>query len=483
MTYDLSNAALRYKQFENLDANKNTQMRIIQTLRSPKEYELSLPIYELSQPAELNRMDWYTQLRRSAWGTDEAAKTVSEIIENVYQNGDDAVVQYMRQWTDPSFQPNDIKVVSNQFEEALNTLKKPLRNAIEKTIEHVRIYQEHIKPQPPTPFIAGGAELGLRLTPLSSVGLLVPGGKAAYPSTLIMLAVPAIVAGVPANSISVVTPPPTRSGHQTTTEISPWVLAACALLGINRVYRIGGAQGVAALAIGTNHVDPVDMIVGPGNVYTQLAKQQLSGRVGIDGFYGPSEILTLADKTANPAWVAADLIAQAEHDPGRCFLVTWERDVIDQINSQIQQQLVSRQRRQAIEASFKTGSAAVLVPNETIAAAMANQLAPEHVNLAVKNPEIWLSRIQHGGCFFLGDAAPVASGDYVAGPSHCLPTGVTARFNSGISAYTFLKRSGTVRYPQGMPQSVIDQAVILAEAEGLDGHAASMRVRKDPRGA
>ncbi len=424
-------------------------------------------------------MGWFADLRRSAWDTGDAAATVAKIIQDVRDQGDEAVVRYMRQWTDPAFEQSNIRVPADELAGALDQLDAKLRDALQRAIDHVQAYQRHIMPQPPQAVTVGGASLGLRFTAVSSVGLAVPGGKAAYPSTVIMLAVPALVAGVPAGAISVVTPPPTRTEGGAGGAVSPLVLAVCKMLGIERVYRIGGAQGVAALALGTASVQPVDMVVGPGNVYTQLAKLQLNGRVGIDGFYGPSEILTIADDSADPARVASDLIAQAEHDPGRCFLVAWSRGVIDRINQQIETQLASRQRWAAIEAALKDGSAAVLVGDESLAVQVADRIAAEHVNLAVRDAQAWLGRLRHGGEFFLGDGAPVAAGDYIAGPSHCLPTGTTARFTSGVSVYTFLKRSGTVAYPAGMPGGDIDAAARLAEAEGLDGHAASLRIRSN----
>jgi len=287
---------------------------------------------------------------------------------------------------------------------------------------------------------------------------------------------------VDVKSISVATPPPTRRPGEATGDVSPLVLATCALLGISRVYRIGGAQAVAALALGTKSVDPVDLIVGPGNVFTQLAKQQLAGRVGIDGFYGPSEIVTIADASADPARVASDLIAQAEHDPGRCFLVAWSGGVIEAIQREAAAQLVTRERRAAIEQSFKKWSAAVLVKNEKQAVEVADLFAAEHVNLAVRQPDKLLKKLRNGGEFFLGDATPVAAGDYIAGPSHCLPTGTTARFASGISVYTFLKRSGTVWYRKGMSKTTSQAIARFAEAEGLDGHAESARLRAQPKG-
>jgi histidinol dehydrogenase len=236
---------------------------------------------------------------------------------------------------------------------------------------------------------------------------------------------------------------------------------------------------VAALAYGTERVEAVEMIAGPGNVFGQLAKQMVSGACGTDGgFYGPSEIVTIADATADARYVAADLIAQAEHDPGKCFLIAWSRDVIDAIVAEVESQLCERGRIAAIERALAEESAALLVPDEEEAARIADSIAAEHVNLAVADPEAWLARLRHGGEFFLGDQSPVAAGDYYAGPSHCLPTGTTARFASGISVHTFLKRSGTIHYRDGLPGEAMDAIIRLAELEGLDAHAESARVRR-----
>jgi histidinol dehydrogenase len=294
-----------------------------------------------------------------------------------------------------------------------------------------------------------------------------------------MLAVPAIVAGVDPRRVRVVNPPPTRRPGKPAGDVSPIVMATCHMLGIESLYRIGGAQAVAALAYGTERVEAVEMIAGPGNVFGQLAKQMVSGACGTDGgFYGPSEIVTIADATADPRCVAADLIAQAEHDPGKCFLIAWSRDVIDAIVAEVESQLCERGRIAAIERALAEESAALLVPDEEEAARIADSIAAEHVNLAVADPEAWLARLRHGGEFFLGDQSPVAAGDYYAGPSHCLPTGTTARFASGISVHTFLKRSGTVHYRDGLPGEAMDAIIRLAELEGLDAHAESARVRR-----
>jgi len=408
----------------------------------------------------------------------ETATLVAEIVEAVRTRGDDAVVEYMRRWTDPGFQQAAIRVPEAEFEAAEAKLDPALRASLEASISNVRAYQEHILPADVAPMTLDGAELGLRHSPVASAGLAVPGGAAVLFSTVIMLAVPALVAGVDPRAIRIVNPPPTRRGDEAPGDVSPVVLATCRLLGVDTVYRIGGAQAIAALAYGTETVEAVDLIAGPGNVYGQLAKQMVAGVVGTDGgFYGPSEIVTIADETADVRCVAADLIAQAEHDPGKCFLLAWSRDVVDAIVADVERQLALRGRSEIIERALAAESAAVVVSGEDEAVLHADRIAAEHVNLAVADPERLLARLRNGGEFFLGDASPVASGDYYAGPSHCLPTGTTARFASGVSAYTFLKRSGTVHYRDGMPAKAIENIARLAEAEGLDAHAESARVR------
>lgn len=437
-----------------------------------------LPLIDLSRPGSHAELDRYlAQLRATTFGSPEAAQTVAKIIHEVAAEGDAALVRYMRQWTDPDFSASRIRVSQQELDDAERSLDPALKHALVTAIEHVREYQTHILPQAHQPIHIDGAELGLRFTPMQRVGLAVPGGRAAYPSSVVMLAVPALAAGVPSDGLCVVSPPPTRRAGEPVFDISPLVLAACKLTGVKHVYRIGGAQAMAALALGTQTVSPVDFIAGPGNVYTQLAKQQLLGKVGIDGFYGPSEIVTLIDDTARPDRVASDLIAQAEHDPGRCFVIGWSAQVLENVRSAVTAQLASRKRASAIEQSLRDSSAALLVENEDQAVELSDRFAAEHVNLAVAEPARLLGRLKHGGEFFLGDNTPVAAGDYFAGPSHCLPTGTTARYSSGISVYTFLKRSGTVAYTKGMNKATTDAIALLAEAEGLDGHAHSVRLR------
>jgi histidinol dehydrogenase len=440
---------------------------------------MSLPLIDLNTPE--GREAWaarFERLRATASLASPEAEIVGQLVEDVRQRGDDAVVEAMRRFTDPGFSAQRIRVSSDEMDRAQADLDPDLRAALEAAIGNVRAYQEHIRPSDPAPLELAGAELGLRFNPVASAGLTVPGGVAALVSTLVMLAVPAIAAGVPPSSLRVVNPPPTPRPGQQPGDIAPELMACCRMLGIETLYRIGGAQAVAALAFGTESVEAVEMIAGPGNVFVQLAKQSVAGACGTDGgFYGPSEIVTVADASADPTCVAADLIAQAEHDPGKCFLVSWSREVLEAIVAEVGVQLAERGRVEAIEAALDTESAALWVRDEDAAAKVADAIAAEHVNLAVEDPDAWLARLKNGGEFFLGDQTPVAAGDYYAGPSHCLPTGTTARFASGISVYTFLKRSGTVHYRDGLPADAIEAIARLAEFEGLDAHAASARVR------
>ncbi len=441
---------------------------------------MPLELFDISTPTGKAGYETCLQrLRATTELTGEAADTVARVIEDVRMSGDEAVARYMQTWTDPDFTPDRIRVEPQDLAAAVKRITPELRDTLAAAIDNVRKYQSHIMPASPDAFTSCGAELGMRFVPVERCGLAVPGGKAAYPSTVIMLAIPAIVAGVSPEKISVVTPPPTRSPDDETSahDVPDLVLAACHLCGISKVYRIGGAQAMAALAFGTQTVDPVDLIVGPGNIFVQLAKAQLSGRVGIDGFYGPSEIVTIADKTARPDCIAADLLAQAEHDPGKCFLVTWDKAVFEAVTNEVDRQLERLSRRDAIGHALRTESCAVLVADAEQAVEVANTIAPEHMNLAVEDPGEMFKLIRNAGEVFLGDSTPVAAGDYWAGPSHTLPTGTTARFNSGISVYTFLKRIGTVGYPNGMPKEVIEAIARLAKAEGLDAHAESVRVR------
>ncbi|HEV8604019.1 MAG TPA: histidinol dehydrogenase [Tepidisphaeraceae bacterium] len=398
-----------------------------------------------------------------------ASQSVQKILNDVASKGDEAIVSISRQFDDPNFTADQIRVTPEEMSAAARRVPADQLNATRRAISQVREYQSHILPKSPPALNRSGVDLSLRFTPLASAGLYFPAGKASYPSSLIMLAVPAQVAGV-VNII--VCTPPSKHGR------SDLVLAAAHELNLKNVFRAGGAAAIAAMAFGTATIPRVDKIVGPGNTYVQLAKRLLAGAVGIDGYLGPSEILILADESGNAKFIAADLLAQAEHDPGSCFLFTTSPELATAVSHEILQQLTSLQRRPAIEKALNDSSAIILDPSIDNLIALANQFAAEHVNIQVKEESKVLPKLQHAGAIFLGPYSPVAAGDYVAGPSHCLPTNTTARFSSGISVYEFLKRSSVVRYlPQGLSADA-NAITALANAEGLDAHAASVRIRE-----
>jgi histidinol dehydrogenase len=393
---------------------------------------------------------------------------VNAILVDVAERGDAAVADSARKYDDPAFTAEQIRVSPDEMRDAASRVRPDLMAALRRSIAQVKEYQVRILPAAPAPVVRDGVELGLRFTPLDSAGLYFPGGKASYPSSLIMLAVPAQVAGV--KRIVVCTPPSTYGR-------SDLVLAACAELGLTDVFRAGGAAAIAAMAFGTATIPAVDKIVGPGNTYVQLAKRALAGCVGLDGFLGPSEIVVIADDTGNPAFIAADLIAQAEHDPGSCFLLTTSPALAAKVTDELRRQTAQLDRSPAIEKSLRDDSAIVVDPSMDRLIDLANRFAAEHVNLQTADDKAVLAKLTHAGAVFVGPYSPVAAGDYIAGPSHCLPTNTTARFSSGISVYEFLKRTGVARYePRGLAADAPGIAA-LAEAEHLGGHAASVRVR------
>ena len=394
---------------------------------------------------------------------------VREVMRAVKDRGDDALVEAARRFDDPDFSADQLRVTPAEMAEAHGRIAPDLVESLRRAISQVRAYQEHILPADPPPLERGGVRLGLRWTPVASAGCYVPGGKASYPSSLIHLVVPAQVAGV---ETIVAATPPSRYGK------SDLVLAAAHELGLKHLVRAGGPAAVAALAFGTECVPAVDKIVGPGNAYVQIAKRLLAGGVGVDGFLGPSEVVVLADDSADPAFAAADLLAQAEHDPGSCFLLTDSADLAEKVKAEIDRQIGVLSRRPAVEAALRDHSALLVLPDMDAALALADQFAGEHVSVQTADPRATLAKLKHAGCVFLGKWSPVAAGDYVAGPSHCLPTNTTARFGGGVSAYEFLKRTGTVEYTQTGINEDAPHVQCLAAAEGLDAHGASAQARE-----
>lgn len=432
-----------------------------------------IPTLRLSVPADRDRAAGLLDRLRLkpadvVLGLQDDVAAVTAILADVAKRGDDAIVETARRFDDPAFTADQIKVEPDEMAAAHARVPADQLSALRRSIAQVREYQQHILPTDPAPLRRPGVELGLRYTPLDSAGCYFPGGKASYPSSLIMLAVPAQVAGV---KRVVVCTPPSKFGK------SDLVLAACHELQLTDVYRAGGAAAIAAMAFGTATVPAVDKIVGPGNRYVQLAKRALAGVVGVDGFLGPSEVLVIADDSARPDFIAADLVAQAEHDPGSCFLLTDSEKLAAAVTAEVERQAAALSRSPAIRKSVDNDSAILVSQSWDELIEWANAFAAEHVNLQTRDDDAILAKLRHGGAIFVGPYSPVAAGDYVAGPSHCLPTNTTARFGSGISAIEFMKRSSVERYDKAGLAADAAAIVAMANAEGLDAHAASVTIR------
>ena len=401
---------------------------------------------------------------------DSVDRAVAGILEAVRARGDEALLEATRRfdrWTPDS--AADLEVPPARTRAALERIGRAERSALETAAGRIRRYHEHQHLKGWQVEEDDGTMLGQQVTPLDRVGLYVPGGKAAYPSSVLMNAVAAKVAGVP-ELVMVV---PTPDGIE-----NDYVYAAAALAGVDRVFRVGGAQAVGALAFGTARVPAVDKIVGPGNAYVAAAKRRVFGRVGIDMVAGPSEILVIADGTANPDWVAMDLFSQAEHDEiAQAILVSTQPGFADRVLESMRRQVAALPRRPIIEASVRGRGALIEARDLGEACAIANRIAPEHLELAVAEPEALLPKIRHAGAIFMGHHASESLGDYCAGPNHVLPTSRTARFSSPLGVYDFQKRSSLIRVSPAASARLGETARILARAEGLEAHARSAELR------
>ncbi len=392
---------------------------------------------------------------------------VTAILDAVAARGDRAVRDYTLQFDGVDLAPAEWELAPEAWQLALRRISPTLRDALEAAAARVRAYHEHQRDGGFRIEDPDGTVLGMRVTPVDRVGLYVPGGKAAYPSSVIMNAVPAVVAGV--REIIAVTPP---------RGITDAVLAACAIAGVTRMYRVGGAQAVAALAFGTETIRRVDKIVGPGNRFVAEAKRQVVGQVGIDMIAGPTEVLVIADDSAHPDRVAADLIAQAEHDEDAAsWLVTTSAALADALPRALERALARAPRAAIARVSLATNGVIVVVPTLADAAEVANRRAPEHLEIVARDAEAIVPLIRHAGAVFVGDDTPEPVGDYLAGPSHVLPTGGTARYASPLGVYDFVKRSSLIRYSRTRLEADAARIIALAEAEGLDGHAEAIRIR------
>ena len=420
----------------------------------------------------LARLHALIDRRRAEEG--DAERVAAEIVREVRARGDSALIEFTRRFDRVELSPETLRIGADEIAAAASRLDPRDRAALAEARDRIEDHHRRQLPRDADYRDAAGVRLGWRWRPVDAAGLYVPGGTAAYPSSVLMTAIPAKVAGVGRLVMAV----PTPDGA-----LNPLVLAAAELAGVDEVYRVGGAQAIAALAYGTQTIRPVEKIVGPGNVYVAAAKRLVFGQVGIDVIAGPSEILVVAERGSNPDWIAADLLSQAEHDPrAQAILVTDDAEFADRVARSVERLLATLPRAQTARASWESHGAIILVPDLEAAAPVVDAVAPEHVELALSDPEFLLGRIRHAGAIFLGHFAPEAIGDYVAGPSHVLPTSGGARFASGLGVLDFLKRSSIIGLDRAALDRVGPSARILAEAEGFDAHALSVALRLGPGG-
>ncbi|HEY2381463.1 MAG TPA: histidinol dehydrogenase [Terriglobia bacterium] len=397
-------------------------------------------------------------------------QSVAGILQDVRRRGDAAVCEYTKRFDEFNLTPELMRVPEDQLRSYAEGADDELVEIMRKAAGNVRDFHEQQIEESWEYYAGDGVRLGLRRTPLASAGLYIPGGKAAYPSSVLMNAIPAQVAGV--ERIAVVTPP--RS-----LEENPLVAAALKMLNLTEVYRIGGAQSIGALAYGTKTIPRVQKIVGPGNQYVQSAKRQVYGAVDIDMVAGPSEVAIVADETCEPSWIAADLLAQAEHDEmAGVWLITWSRELAVAVFDEVQTQLKSLDRKSIASTAIKNKGIAFVVADERDAIRLVNHIAPEHVEVLMAEPEHVSDNIQNAGAVFIGRYAPTVVGDYFAGPSHVLPTNRTARFFSPLGVPDFLKRTSIIRYSGRAIERFGEMIEKFAIAEGLTAHARSITIRR-----
>ena len=394
---------------------------------------------------------------------------VAGIIVDVIARGDDALFALTRRFDRFELTPANLRVTAQDIADAKKSVPPQTLKALHFAAERIQAFHMRQKPKDDLYTDDKGVTLGLRWTPVDAAGLYVPGGLAAYPSSVLMNAIPARIAGV--KRMVAVTPAPDG-------KLNPLVLAAADLAGIHEIYRIGGAQAVAALAYGTKSIAPVDKIVGPGNAYVAAAKRQVFGQVGIDSIAGPSEVLIIADKNNDPAWIAADLLAQAEHDEAaQSILITNDEAFGRAVMQEVDRQLAVLPRADIARASWHKHGAIVLVRDLAAAPALADRIAPEHLQICLADPKPIAERVRHAGAIFLGAHTPEAIGDYVGGPNHVLPTARSARFSSGLAVTDFMKRTTILGCTRDALAALGPNAATLADAEGLDAHARSIRIR------
>ena len=398
---------------------------------------------------------------------------VREIVQQVREHGDQALLEYTERYDGTKFRAHELRVSAEEINSSYDSCDTGKLNALEFAATRIESFHERQIPAGFSFKDDSGVMLTARWAAIQSVGLYVPGGQAAYPSSLLMNAIPARLAGV--KRMALVVPCPTGV-------INPYLLAAAKMSGVDEIYRIGGAQAIAALAYGTETVAPVDKIVGPGNAYVAEAKRQVFGAVGIDAIAGPSEILVVADKETNPAWVAIDLLSQAEHDgDAQCTLITDDAGMVEEVETEIAKCLDTLGRSKIARESWQTNGLIILVEDLRDAPCLINRIAPEHIELAISHPERLVNKIRNAGTIFIGRHTPEAIGDYVAGPNHVLPTAGSSRFASGLSVADFCKCTNLVECSDDSLRAIGEAGITLAQLEGLDAHAKSIAIRLSNR--
>lgn len=410
--------------------------------------------------------------QQSLFELEEIESRVKEIVANVKTRGDEAILEYTAKFDGAALTAEQLQVREEEIEEAYSLVDDEFLAAIRLAKKRIAAFHQKQLKNSWLETEEDGTILGQVYRPLASSGLYVPGGTASYPSSVLMNALPAQVAGV---KRIVMVSPPNKEG-----KLNPYVLVAAQEAGVTEIYKIGGAQAVAALAFGTATVPKVDKIVGPGNIYVTLAKKQVYGAVNLDMLAGPSEVLVVADEKANPAYIAADLLSQAEHDVlASAILITTSEQIAQKVVEQLAQQLPLLSRKEIAEKSLQDRGLILIVNDLEEAWEMANFYAPEHLELLVENPWQYLGKIQHAGAIFLGAYSPEPVGDYLAGPNHVLPTGGTARFFSPLNVDDFVKKSSVLSFSQEGLQKVAQQAIKIAQVEGLGAHAQSLKIRME----
>lgn len=411
------------------------------------------------------------EANKKLFGADlTAAEIVDRIVGDVRRDGDEAVIKYTKLIDRTEFTPEEFVVTEAEYEAAYQEADPAVVESLRKAAENVRHYHQEQKPNSWMTYRDKGSILGQSVIPLDRVGIYVPGGTAAYPSSVIMNAMPAVVAGV--KEIIMMVPP--KNG-----KINPYVLVAAKEAGVSKIFKIGGAQAIAAMAFGTETVPRVDKITGPGNIFVTLAKKAVYGHCDIDMLAGPSEILIVADKTADPAYTAADMLSQAEHDMlASSIVITDSPELAEKVAAEAEKQLKVLPREEITRASLDRNGMIIITEDIMQAVELANVSAPEHMEVLTEQPFQLLPYIRHAGAVFLGAYSPEPLGDYFAGPNHVLPTGGTARYYSVLNVETFMKRTSIISYTQEQLDAVSDDVIRLAEAEGLQAHANAVKLRK-----